>query len=142
MTIVAAVDESDRAPAVAREAASLAVAFDEPLHVVNVLTRSEFVSLMRTSVESTGQAVDMDEIRSVAAEIADEAAANLDTAYEPVGMMGDPADTVIEYAEEQNARYIVIGPRKRSPTGKALFGSIAQSVLLNATCPVVSIIDQ
>lgn len=142
MTIVTAVDRSNRAPTIAKEGASLAAAFDEQLHIVNVLTQSEFVSLERTEVNSTGQALDMDEVRTVAKSIADDAGADLEISYEAVGLMGDPADRVIEYAEQEEAHYIVVGPRKRSPTGKALFGSTAQSVLLNSSCPVVATIDQ
>ena len=45
----------------------------------------------------------------------------------------------VAYADEQDARYIVVSPQQRSQTGKILFGSVAQSVLLNAGCPVVSL---
>nr|WP_241768123.1 universal stress protein [Haloferax sp. ATB1] len=55
-----------------------------------------------------------------------------------MGLVGDPAEEVTEYADEQDASYIVVSPRRRSRTGKMLFGSVAQSILLNASCPVVS----
>lgn len=141
MVIVAAVDRSDRASTVVSEAETIAEAFGEPVHVVHVLTRSEFLDLGRTSVES-GDSIDMEDVRSVAQNIAAEAAADLDVPHESVGLMGTQADRIIKYAEENDARYIVVSGRKRSPTGKALFGSVTQSVLLNAKCPVVSAINQ
>jgi nucleotide-binding universal stress UspA family protein len=141
MTIIAAVDRSDRAATVVSEAERLAEAFDEPVHVVHVLTRSEFLDLGRTSVES-GDSIDMDEVRSVAKSIASETAEDLDVPHESAGLMGAPADRITTYAEENDARYIVVSGRKRSPTGKALFGSVTQSILLNARCPVVSAIRQ
>lgn len=50
---------------------------------------------------------------------------------------GDPASVIIKFAEEERADLIVIGGRKRSPAGKALFGSVTQSVILNAGRPVM-----
>lgn len=50
-----------------------------------------------------------------------------------------PADEILATAEEVSAELIVIGLRRRSPTGKLLFGSTAQSVLLGAECPVLAV---
>jgi nucleotide-binding universal stress UspA family protein len=50
---------------------------------------------------------------------------------------GDPADQLLEVAQEEDANLIVVAGRKRSPTGKALFGSVTQSVILNAERPVM-----
>lgn len=141
MAIVAAVDRSEKSANVIREAKALATAFDEQLHVIHVLSRSEFVSMGITSAEE-GDPIDMDEVRKVAADIAADAVDDMDVPFETVGLMGDVASRIVNYAAEQDARYIVIAGRKRSPTGKAFFGSVSQSVLLNADCPVVSSINQ
>ena len=50
---------------------------------------------------------------------------------------GNPADVIIEFAEEEDADLIITAGRKRSPAGKALFGSVTQSVILNSDRPVM-----
>lgn len=52
------------------------------------------------------------------------------------GGVGDYGDRVVEIAEDVDADLVFVGGRSRSPTGKAVFGSTAQSVMLNAPCPV------
>lgn len=142
MTIVAAVDRSNQAIAVVEESVQLAEAFGDDLHVVHVLGQSEFLELERTSVDDTGQPVPMDEIRNVAREIAGEAAEGVADGAESVGLVGRAADEIVRYANDQDARYVVIGGRKRSPVGKAVFGSVTQDVLLEANRPVVTVIQQ
>lgn len=136
--ILASVDRSAKGEEILHEAAKLAEALDEEVHVLHVLTRSEFVGLERTSVDKTGGGLSIDRIKRVAREIAQDAIDATGVEATAVGRMGDPADTVVQYAEENGARYIVVGTRKRSPTGKALFGSVSQAVLLTAEVPVVT----
>lgn len=50
---------------------------------------------------------------------------------------GDPADEIIEYADAVEANLVVIAPRKRSSVGKAMFGSVAQDVMLNTERPTL-----
>lgn len=49
---------------------------------------------------------------------------------------GDPARMIVDVADQIGADQIVIGNEKRSPAGKALFGSVTQSVLLDTDLPV------
>lgn len=140
MTIVAAVDDSESASDVAREGKALAEAFDDELHVIHVLSESQAIDLERTSIQDSGQPIERSRIKAVATEIADEAAEDIGGEFEAVGIIGDSMDEITRYSTENDSQYIVIGGRKRSPLGKAVFGSTTQSVLLNSDCPVVTVI--
>jgi len=48
-----------------------------------------------------------------------------------------PGTDLFEFAQENGIDEIIVGARKRSAVGKALLGSVTQSVALSATCPVV-----
>ena len=52
------------------------------------------------------------------------------------GAVGNHGEQIVDLAEATTADLVVVGGRKRSPTGKAVFGSTAQEVMLNAPCPV------
>lgn len=49
----------------------------------------------------------------------------------------DPAETIVSMADAETVDRIYLYSRKRSPAGKAVFGSTLQRVLLNASRPVV-----
>lgn len=50
---------------------------------------------------------------------------------------GDTTEDILDDAEEYDVDAVVLGGRKRSPAGKAIFGSVTQSVILNTDRPVV-----
>lgn len=50
-----------------------------------------------------------------------------------------PEDDIVQVAEQVDADLLVIGLRRRSPVGKAVFGSTTQQVLLRAPCPVLAV---
>ena len=52
------------------------------------------------------------------------------------GAVGDHADMVVAHAKASDADLLIVGGRRRSPAGKAVFGSTAQAIMLAAPCPV------
>ncbi|MCY4730739.1 universal stress protein [Natronomonas gomsonensis] len=59
-----------------------------------------------------------------------------DIEYRIRGEIGDVTDRIVSVAKETNTDMLFVGGRKRSPTGKAVFGSTSHRVLMNAPCPV------
>jgi len=53
------------------------------------------------------------------------------------GYGGNAAKAILNVAAEHDADQIVLAGRKRTPTGKVLFGSVTQSVILDTERPVL-----
>ena len=51
----------------------------------------------------------------------------------------EASEEVVDAADRVKASLIVIGLRRRTPTGKLLTGSQAQRILLDAHCPVLAV---
>ena len=52
---------------------------------------------------------------------------------------GDPADELLAGAESVDSDALCVSGRKRSPTGKAVFGSVTQDVILGSDRPVITV---
>ena len=50
-----------------------------------------------------------------------------------------PGEALVEFAKQNKIDEIIIGVKPKSKAGKILFGSTAQYVILNASCPVAAI---
>jgi nucleotide-binding universal stress UspA family protein len=55
------------------------------------------------------------------------------------GRVGNPSEEIVGEADRRDAKHVVIGGRKRTPIGKAMFGSVTQSVLLSTDRPVTTV---
>lgn len=95
-----------------------------------VLDRLEF-DRERSAVDPDAVAGRHATIRSLAEEL--QAA---DVEFLVRGAVGEHGPTILDLAKSVDADRVVVGGRDRSPAGKAVFGSTAQSVLLGAPCPV------
>jgi nucleotide-binding universal stress UspA family protein len=67
----------------------------------------------------------------LARRVANETLGDLDVEYEIVGAVGREARRILGVAEERDCDHLFIAGRRRSPTGKALFGDLTQRILLN-----------
>ena len=51
----------------------------------------------------------------------------------------EASEELVEIADRVKASLLVIGLRRRTPTGKLITGSQAQRILLDANCPVLAV---
>jgi len=138
MVIIAAISRSDQSRDIAKKANQLAEAFGDELHLIHVLEETEYTRIVEK--ESSTRESDSGSIEeNVAAEVAEGLEEVISADYEIVGRVGNPGKEIVGYADEVDARFVVVGGRTRSPVGKALFGSVTQSVLLSTERPVVTI---
>ena len=115
---------------------SIVVGYSSKAEGHAALTRAVSEAKLRGSeliVVHTEADVELDQLRAelVATGVPHEIRAATDTL--------DPAEELLNAAEERDADFIVIGLRRRSPVGKLLLGSNAQRVLLDAACPVLAV---
>ena len=59
--------------------------------------------------------------------------------YELRGVTGDPVDQIGLILEEVDADFLVVSSRDRSRIQETLFGSLAQTLLRSAPCPVITV---
>lgn len=136
MTILAAVDGEHESDGVITVAADLASAYDDELVVLSVMSDEAFETRWRDredyTVEIASEAATARARTVLEGTLGDDAVATLR------GRIGEPAEEIVAEADDVDARYVVVGGRKRSPAGKVLFGSTTQAVLLSADRPVVA----
>ena len=136
MTILAAVKRDESGESVVEVGADLASAYDDDLVVLHVMSQEEFET--RWKEESDFYADDAtDEAALTAIELTEMSVQESEDVTSK-GRAGNPKEEILAEADLIDARYIVIGGRKRSSVGKAVFGSTTQSVLLEADRPVVT----
>ncbi|WP_435362053.1 universal stress protein [Haloarchaeobius sp. DFWS5] len=130
--------DTDRIDSLTETVAEIAGPADATVVLGHVFTSEEYGDVKDKLSISADAEVTADDVAgryNTVREVAD----RLDDAgvdYEVRGRVGDYGDEIVDLAEEETADLVVVGGRQRSPTGKAVFGSTAQAVMLNAPCPV------
>ena len=147
MTILAAIDGVRSPDPVVSVGYDLATAFDERLFVLHVVPEREFDEY-REELAEHDDSLDFSftqhesSIARFAGDIVEDTLDGFDPdLVETVGRIGAPVSEVLAEAAEVDARFVVIGGRRRSPAGKAVFGSTTQDILLDADWPVVTVME-
>lgn len=134
MTIAAAIDTGGSAKRIVAEAVELSQAFQDELQIIHVIEKSDLD-------QGTGETerADSRTVKQQAEDIVSHVASDLSGHFVPIGLIGNPASEIVKYSNDNEIDYLVIGGRRRSPVGKALFGSTTQRILLNADCCVITV---
>lgn len=133
---LAVVEGTESTKQLVREAGELAAGVGAELLLLHVTTEEQFseyaTSMADIPARDAGYSTDRarEGARQFAADIGTEMFDGLDVEYEAIGALGDEEEEILDIAYERDCDHIFISGRKRSPTGKAIFGDLAQSVLL------------
>jgi nucleotide-binding universal stress UspA family protein len=130
--VLLATDGSEEAELAATTAADLANSTDSELHVVHV---GEFVPTILAQTE-----VQPGQLDRQARELLDEQVRRVEgaggTIKEAHLRLGRADEEILEVAEDISAGLIVMGSRGRGRVRRALLGSVSDSVVRHAHCPV------
>ena len=131
------VEDTDAHRALLREAGELAAGTGADLVLLSLEARDEVdestEQFARTEGVSVVEMIIEDARESIAA-VAGEALSDLDVAYETMAAVTEPderADEIIATAGRTDCDHVFLVGQERSPTGKAIFGDVAQAVVLN-----------
>lgn len=144
MAILAAIGETERSERTVTLAHDLATAYGDTLVVLHVVPEEDYdehKELVEGIPDFTEFSLSQEEesAKRFVRRFVDETVADVDVEMvDPRGRVGDTPTEILAEAANVEPRYLVIGGRRRSPTGKALFGDTTQKILLNADCPVVT----
>lgn len=142
---LAVVDDTETDRRLLAEAGALAGGVGAELVVLTVFDADEFASETQRKadkgLEVESVEAGTDRATETAREIAASVLSDTDVEYEPVGIVGDRPDDILAAARNRDCDHVFIAGRKRSPTGKAIFGDVAQAVVLNFEGPVSVLTD-
>jgi nucleotide-binding universal stress UspA family protein len=132
-------EDDERTEKLAEEAIAVAEPAGAEVVLTHVFTDEEFDEVRsRLGVDEASEGSTPDAVaeRHTTTRALSKALTAAGVSHSIRGAVGDHADEVVEAASAVSADRVVVGGRTRSPTGKAVFGSVAQEVLLSSPCPV------
>ncbi|GAA0663995.1 universal stress protein [Natronoarchaeum mannanilyticum] len=137
--------DADRAEEIAEAAVEVAAPANAKVVLAHVFTEEEYDDVLdRLEFDTERTEVSPDEVaqRHATIRTLSNSLDGYDVEYEVRGSVGEHGETIVDLAEEIGVDRVIVGGRKRSPTGKAVFGSTAQKVMLSAPCPVTFVREE
>lgn len=138
---LAVVEPKEATKDLVAEAGKLANGIDAELILLHVTTEEQFQD-RRTSLRDIAgldRQYTVGSAREGAEQFAQEIGLEVlddDVEFTAAGKIGDPQDIILETADTEGVDHIFIHGKQRSPTGKAVFGDLAQAIILNFDGPV------
>lgn len=130
--------DRDRAEKLARTASDIAGPAGANVVLAHVFTDEEYQHTLENLRVGDADSTTPDEVarRHATIRTIGDTLESSDVDFEVRGALGEHGESIVDLAESTAADLVIVGGRKRSPTGKAVFGSTAQEVMLSAPCPV------
>lgn len=140
MTVLVVIERGDAGEKLLRKASQSAKGADTDLVLLSLLSEGEFEADLET-VESIAEVENTtlggSEVMDAAGQFAEQQARKVvddDVEWQRVEHVlddGNRAARTIAVAEEHDCDHLFLLGKRRSPTGKAMFGDATQSILLN-----------
>lgn len=134
------VEKTDRSKRLLETAGEFATGADAELVLLSTLSYAEYEEDKDAlkgfeRIEGTDYGIDTfrNRLEQELSSVANETLADIDVEYELLPRIVDDSsetDVILEVAEEEDVDHIFLVGQKRSPTGKAIFGDVAQAVIL------------
>lgn len=143
-TIVLAVGPMDavRAEELANVVLEVASPLGAAVVVAHAFTPEEYEAVRETlGFDDRLENVDPDEVAARRTPVPDltERFAAEGVDFEVRGVVGEHGRAVVDLAAAVDADRVVVGGRRRTPAGKAVFGSTSQEIMQSAPCPVTAV---
>jgi nucleotide-binding universal stress UspA family protein len=140
--------DADRVETLAHTAAEVAGMMETTVEVLHVFTEARYLDVCdRLNYPADDRPAPEDLVGRVApvrdvANLLEEPLRAWGTTMNVTARVGDDVGgKIVAAAEGADAKRVLVGGRRRTPTGKVVFGSTAQRVMLDAPCPVTFVRD-
>lgn len=143
--ILAPTDFSHHAEAAVKSAFELAEQFGATVHMVHTLAEPVSAIAPEPMIVAAPPPEFYEESEKTCKEALQKVASQFGkpgVKVQTAALWGSPVDTVLEYAQREPIDLIVISTHGRTGLSHVLLGSVAESIVRNAPCPVLTLRDK